>query len=85
MTLKKTDIKATIANVEKALNEDQQIAPSTKAMISLLLVMVDLMMTRLGMNSNNSLPSHKTPAVNAVKLQSVIANPVVNSGVTARR
>ncbi|WP_444930968.1 IS66 family transposase [Microbulbifer sp. SSSA002] len=54
MTLEKVDINIAITDAENLLKEDQQVTPSIRAVISILLVVIRLLMAKNGMNSKNS-------------------------------
>lgn len=54
MTLGQIDIKAAIADAEKLLKNDPQITPPVRAVMSVLLLVVKLLMTKAGLNSRNS-------------------------------
>lgn len=54
MTLGQIDIKAAVANAEKLLKNDQQITPPVRAVMSVLLLVVKLLMVKTGLNSRNS-------------------------------
>lgn len=54
MTLEKIDINAAIAEAEKLLKDDQQITPPVRAVMSVLLLVIKLLMAKAGMNSRNS-------------------------------
>lgn len=54
MTLGQIDIKAAVADAEKLLKNDPQITPPVRAVMSVLLLVVKLLMTKTGLNSRNS-------------------------------
>lgn len=54
MTVGQIDIKAAIADAENLLQNDQQITPSVRAVMSVLLLALKLLMAKAGMNSRNS-------------------------------
>jgi transposase len=54
MTLEQIDIDAAIADAEKLLKEDQQITAPVRAVMSVLLLVIKLMMAKSGLNSRNS-------------------------------
>ena len=54
MTLEKIDINAAIADAEKLLQDDQQVTPAVRAVMSVLLLVIKLLMAKSGLNSRNS-------------------------------
>ena len=54
MTLEQIDINAAIADAEKLLQNDRQITPPVRAVMSVLLLLVKLLMAKAGLNSRNS-------------------------------
>lgn len=62
LTLDSIDIKATIADVEKQINDDECMSAAAKAAVRLLLLVVHLLVQRLGLNSrNSSVPPSRDP------------------------
>lgn len=54
MTLEKIDIDSAIADAEKLLKDDPDITPPVRAMMSVLLLVIKLLMAKSGLNSRNS-------------------------------
>lgn len=54
MTLKDIDINTAIADAETLLKDDKDITPSVRAVMSMLLLIVKLLVAKTGMNSQNS-------------------------------
>lgn len=54
MTLENIYINAAIADAEKLLKDDKQITPPARAVMSVLLLVIKLLMAKSGMNSRNS-------------------------------
>ena len=54
MRLNSENIKETIKETKALLNKEQNISPALRAVIGLLLVFMEAMLTRLGLNSKNS-------------------------------
>ncbi|WP_347333019.1 IS66 family transposase [Marinimicrobium locisalis] len=54
MTLDNIDIDAAIADAEKMLQDDQQVTPAVRAVMSVLLLVIKLLMAKSGLNSRNS-------------------------------
>ncbi|MBC7532084.1 MAG: IS66 family transposase [Oligoflexus sp.] len=62
MTIEKINITETIKNVEATLRDDKSISPQVRVMMELLLVVINLLLTKLGLNSkNSSIPPSKDP------------------------
>ena len=60
MTIEKINITETIKNVEATLRDDKSISPQVRVMMELLLVVINLLLTKLGLNSKNiSIPPSK--------------------------
>ena len=54
MKLDSINIDEVIENTKKILDEDPDVSPALKSSIQLLLLLVSLLISRLGLNSNNS-------------------------------
>jgi transposase len=50
----KIDITETLKNVERTLRQDKSISPQVRAMMDLLVVIINLLLEKLGINSKNS-------------------------------
>ena len=62
MTPGKIDINAAIADAEKLLQNDKQITPPVRAVMSVLLLVIKLLMAKAGMTSrNSSIPPSQDP------------------------
>ena len=62
MTVGKIDISETLKSVETTLREDKSASPQMRAMMELLVVVINLLVAKLGLNSNNSsTPPSKDP------------------------
>jgi transposase len=58
----KINVSATIANVEQRLGNDPSISPAVRAMIELLITIIQLLVAKLGLNSaNSSIPPSQDP------------------------
>ena len=54
MTINKINIEDTLKSVESLLKKDKSISPQVRAMMELLVVVINLLVTKLGLNSRNS-------------------------------
>ncbi|MEI7775927.1 MAG: IS66 family transposase [Verrucomicrobiota bacterium] len=62
MTVGKIDITETLKSVEATLREDKSISPQVRMMMELLVVVINLLLAKLGLNSkNSSMPPSKDP------------------------
>ena len=62
MTIGKINSKQSLASVEKLLPEDKSASPQVRAMMELLVVVINLLLVKLGLNSkNSSIPPSKDP------------------------
>ena len=62
VTSEKINITDTIKNVEATLRDDKSISPQVRVMMELLLVVINLLLNKLGLNSkNSSTPPSKDP------------------------
>lgn len=62
MTVGKIDIPETLKNVERTLSEDTSISAQVQALLKLLVVVINLLLGKLGLNSaNSSTPPSKDP------------------------
>jgi transposase len=62
MTIGKINVSSTLNAVEKTLREDKSMSPQVRAMIELLVVVINLLVGKLGLNSeNSSIPPSKDP------------------------
>jgi transposase len=62
LTVGKIDISRTLKNVEDLLREDKTSSPQIRAMMELLIVVINLLLNKLGLNSSNSsTPPSKDP------------------------
>lgn len=62
MTIGKINIKESLASVERLLREDKSVSPQVRAMMELLVVVINLLLVKLGLNSkNSSVPPSKDP------------------------
>jgi hypothetical protein len=58
MTINKINVSATLKNVETLLKSDKSSSPQMKAMMHLLVVIINLLLGKLGLNSENSSIPH---------------------------
>jgi len=62
VTINKIDVSETLKNVENLLKEDKTASPQMRAMIELLVVIINLFVAKFGLNSkNSSIPPSKDP------------------------
>ncbi len=62
MTINKINIKKTLEDVSNLLKEEKTLSPQVRAMITLLTVVIELLLGKLGLNSSNSsLPPSRDP------------------------
>ena len=62
MTISKINVSEALKNVEILLKEDKSASPQMRAMMELLVVIINLMVSKLGLNSgNSSTPPSKDP------------------------
>jgi transposase len=62
MTAGKIDVTETLKNVKRTLREDTSISPQVRAMMDLLVVIINLLLGKLGINSaNSSTPPSQDP------------------------
>ncbi len=62
MSIGKIDVTAALRNVEVLLRKDKSISPQVRAMMDLLVVVINLLLGKLGLNSaNSSTPPSKDP------------------------
>lgn len=62
MTVGKINVSSTLKAVENTLREDKSITPQVRAMMELLVVVINLLVGKLGLNSeNSSIPPSKDP------------------------
>ena len=62
MTVGKINISDTLKSVESTLREDKSISPQVRVMMELLVVVINLLLGKLGLNSkNSSTPPSKDP------------------------
>lgn len=62
MTVGKINISETLKSVESTLREDKSISPQVRVMMELLVVVINLLLGKLGLNSkNSSTPPSKDP------------------------
>lgn len=54
MTLDNIDIESTIKEVTELLEQDKQVSPALKSLVTILIMLVKLLANRLGLNSRNS-------------------------------
>lgn len=62
MTINKINIEETLKNAQALLKQDKSASPQMKAMMELLVVVINLLVAKLGINSkNSSMPPSKDP------------------------
>ena len=62
MTIEKINVSETLKNVRKLLEEDKSSSPQMRAMMELLIVIINLFVAKFGLNSkNSSIPPSKDP------------------------
>jgi transposase len=62
MTISKINVSETLKSVETLLKSDKSSSPQMKAMMQLLVVIINLLLGKLGLNSeNSSIPPSKDP------------------------
>ena len=62
MTINKVNVTEALANAEALIREDKSASPQVRAMMQLLIVVINLLLNKLGLNSNNShIPPSKDP------------------------
>ena len=58
----KINLSETLASVEQRLRSDRSISPAVRAMIELLVTIIQLLVAKLGLNSSNSsIPPSQDP------------------------
>ncbi len=71
MTIDNIDIDATLSDLERLLNEDKNISPALKSTITVLMLVVQLLANKLGLNSRNS---SKPPSSDLNRKKDTVAN-----------
>jgi transposase len=62
MTINKINVTEALANAEKMIRENKSASPQFRAMVELLIVVINLLLNKLSLNSNNSsIPPSKDP------------------------
>ena len=62
MTIGKVNISDALKHVESMLGQDKSVSPQVRAMMELLVIIINLLLGKLGLNSeNSSIPPSKDP------------------------